>query len=138
MDIRAVYKSRCKRANASDWQAILASARRYNPLHGITGALFCDGLNYVQVLEGEATVVDALFLRINDDPRHDDVVLLVRDAITHRMFGDWAMGFVDIERFARDFAEIELDEGSVDARVLSLLALLKKDQRLLAQVVSGC
>lgn len=138
MDIRTVYKSRCRRANASDWQAILASARRYNPEHGITGALFCDGSNYLQVLEGEAAVVDALFLRINDDPRHDDVMLLVRERITQRIFGDWAMGFVEMERFARDFAEIELDESNVEARMLSLLAILKRDQRLLAQVVSGC
>ena len=137
MDIRAIYKSRCKRASASDWQAILASARRYNPPHGITGALFCDGLNYVQVLEGEAGVVDRLFLRINDDARHDDVVLLVREPIEARMFADWAMGFVEIERFAREFTEIELGIGDVDQRVLTLLEALKRDQRLLAQVVSG-
>jgi Sensors of blue-light using FAD len=137
MDIRAIYKSRCKRASASDWQSILASARRYNPGHGITGALFCDGLNYVQVLEGEANIVDALFLRINDDPRHDDVVLLAREPIEARMFADWAMGFAEIERFAREFLEIELGTGDTDQHVLALLDILKRDQRLLGQVVSG-
>jgi len=136
MNIRTIYKSRCTRANASDWQSILASARRYNPQHGITGALFCDGSNYVQVLEGEASVVDTLFLHINDDPRHDDVVLLMREPIETRMFADWAMGFVEIERFAREFTEIELGSANTDQRVLALLEVLKKDQRLLAQVLS--
>lgn len=76
-------------------------------------------------------------MRINDDARHDDVVLLVREPIEARMFADWAMGFVEIERFAREFSEIELGIGDVDQRVLTLLEALKRDQRLLAQVVSG-
>jgi hypothetical protein len=89
----------------------------------------------VQVLEGEASVVDALFLHINDDARHDDIVLLVREPIQTRMFADWAMGFVEIERFAREFAYIELGTGDTEQRVLALLEILKKDQRLLAQVL---
>lgn len=136
MDIRAIYKSRCKRASAAEWQSILASARRYNPQHGITGALFCDGSSYLQVLEGESSIVDALFLHINDDARHDNIVLLVREPIQTRMFADWAMGFVEIERFAREFAYIELGSGDTEQRVLALLDILKKDQRLLAQVLT--
>lgn len=71
--------------------SILATARRKNPQQGITGALICRQDIYLQLIEGEAAAIDALYARILTDDRHLDVVLLSRAEVTDRVFPDWAM-----------------------------------------------
>ncbi len=70
---------------------ILTVARRNNPRHGITGALICRADVYLQLLEGDAPAIDALFARIAADDRHLDVTLLTRAEVSDRVFPDWAM-----------------------------------------------
>lgn len=70
---------------------ILTSARRNNRLNGITGALICRHDVYLQLLEGDAAAIDALFRRIAADDRHLDVTLLSRAEVADRLFPDWAM-----------------------------------------------
>jgi hypothetical protein len=66
-----------------------------NPALGITGALYFDGTQFYQVIEGEETAVHALFERIEADPRHSAVQPLWDGPIAQRRFGNWAMKFVD-------------------------------------------
>lgn len=70
---------------------ILATARRNNPRHAITGALICRQDVYLQLIEGDAAALDALFERISRDDRHLDVTLLNRGEVANRLFPDWAM-----------------------------------------------
>lgn len=71
----------------------LFSARK-NCEQGITGFLVEFGGIFLQVLEGEAEVVDRLFARIVDDPRHRDVTPLLRETSGGPPeFGFWAMNF---------------------------------------------
>ena len=70
---------------------ILMVARRNNPRHGVTGALICRDDVYLQLIEGEAAAIDALYARIRADDRHLDVTLLCRAAVPDRLFPDWAM-----------------------------------------------
>ena len=70
---------------------ILIGARRNNPAMGITGALVCRQDLYLQLIEGEAAAIDALFERIATDDRHLNVKLLRRATVAARMFPDWAM-----------------------------------------------
>ncbi|CAO3415294.1 hypothetical protein [Azospirillum endophyticum] len=71
----------------------LFSARR-NCEQGITGFLVEFGGIFLQVLEGEAEMVDRLFARIAVDPRHRDVTLLLRETLDGSPeFGFWAMNF---------------------------------------------
>jgi hypothetical protein len=66
-----------------------------NPALGITGALYFDGSQFYQVIEGEEKAVHALFDRISTDPRHSAVQPLWDGPIAQRRFGNWAMKFVD-------------------------------------------
>ena len=66
-----------------------------NPGLGITGALYFDGAQFYQVIEGEETSVRDLYARIRRDPRHRAVQTLWDGPIPHRRFGTWAMKFVD-------------------------------------------
>lgn len=70
---------------------ILSAARRNNPRLGITGALVCRHDLYLQMIEGPADAIDALFARIEADDRHFDVRLLLSEAMGERMFPNWAM-----------------------------------------------
>ena len=70
---------------------ILRQARRNNPRDGITGALICRDDLYLQLLEGDAALVDAAFERIVPDDRHLSPQLIWRGTADRRLFGAWAM-----------------------------------------------
>jgi Sensors of blue-light using FAD len=73
---------------------LLMRARANNTRRGVTGLLlYIDG-SFLQVLEGEDHVVEALLARIARDPRHDRVSILLRRPIEQRQYSEWAMGFV--------------------------------------------
>lgn len=75
---------------------ILRSAQAHNAANGITGVL-CQGQGvYLQVLEGERSQVDALYARILQDKRHQNVALLRQEDITSRRYGNWAMAHIDL------------------------------------------
>ena len=79
---------------------ILRSAQVHNPTNGITGVL-CQGQGvYLQVLEGERSQVDALYARILQDKRHQDIVLRQQEDIKSRRYGRWAMAHIDLTHLA--------------------------------------
>jgi hypothetical protein len=70
---------------------ILATSRRNNARDSVTGLLYCDGVRFLQVLEGPDDKVDATYARIKVDPRHRAAVVLSRRNVEHREFGPWDM-----------------------------------------------
>ena len=97
MLVRVLYVSRADGPQTTTVTAsILATARRYNPAHGISGVL-CQGQGlYLQVLEGERDAVNRLYARIVVDRRHHDVVMLQLVEIGARRFAGWSMALVDL------------------------------------------
>lgn len=96
---------------------ILSAARRNNPRDGITGALVCRHDVYLQLIEGPADAIDALYGRILADDRHFDVRLLLSEDMGERMFPAWAM--LDDEApslfwSAQDVADGVLEAASPD------------------------
>ena len=82
--------------------AILASARRNNALHGVTGALlFSDGC-FAQVLEGARADVETIFEAIQCDVRHEEATIMHLHQIEERSFGDWSMAFGGIDGVSID------------------------------------
>lgn len=94
--IYASTSSTC--ATPAELAAILATSRRNNTRDGVTGMLLHTGGSFFQVLEGEAAAVDAAFARIAGDERHRDVVTIIRERIHQRAFGEWSMGFAEMDR----------------------------------------
>jgi hypothetical protein len=75
---------------------ILRTAQAHNAANGITGVL-CQGQGvYLQVLEGERSQVDALYTRIAQDRRHQNLVLRQQEDIDRRRYGKWAMAHIDL------------------------------------------
>ena len=71
---------------------ILNVSRRNNAVDKVTGFLIMDTDWFVQVLEGEGSVVKRTFERINRDSRHTDAVIIGIKDVKQRCFGEWSMG----------------------------------------------
>lgn len=65
----------------------------HNKPQGITGMLLYSRGTFIQVLEGEESVVDETYKRICRDSRHHDIYLLTKEPISKREFTSWHMGF---------------------------------------------
>ncbi|HET9126161.1 MAG TPA: BLUF domain-containing protein [Solirubrobacteraceae bacterium] len=76
--------------------AIFTTARRNNRALGITGALMISDDAFVQTLEGEERAVRELFETIREDPRHEQVVVVL-EADAPRRFARWAMARVSAD-----------------------------------------
>jgi FAD-dependent sensor of blue light len=133
-----VYTSSAKQEfSAADLKKLLIAARMRNKAVGVTGMLvFHDGA-FLQALEGEKRAVNEIFARIQNDPRHGDLVVLHRGpGPEQRVFGEWSMGFADFSgaaailkgfvRFNEDVKLTDLDS----ARAVELLTACDDDERL--------
>ncbi|VUC81481.1 BLUF domain/cyclic diguanylate phosphodiesterase [Raoultella terrigena] len=93
-----IYRSQL----APAWQptslgTLVSRARQKNTNLHVTGILIFSGSQFFQVLEGDEQVVDALFSQIRNDPRHTDVVELMRDYSAYRRFRDIGMHLFDLQ-----------------------------------------
>ena len=95
MLIQLTYASRCSHAlGPADIKDILGASQRNNARLGVTGALCLNNGIFLQQLEVDRTVVNALYHRILKDTRHRDTAILDLSEITHRQFTGWAMGLL--------------------------------------------
>jgi hypothetical protein len=74
-------------------QLILDGARSRNAELGITGMLLYSNGRFIQVLEGEADVLEVLYAKIANDPRNDHVRTVMRRSIAERDFPNWSMAY---------------------------------------------
>lgn len=96
---RLVYTSRNLLAGSDGEQEaavarIVAASRRNNVRDGVTGALMFTAGSFAQVLEGARGAVEATFERIQRDPRHGDISVLLCEFVPDRVFPEWTMAFV--------------------------------------------
>ena len=80
---------------------LLAISRRNNARIGVTGMLLYKGGNFMQALEGPEDAVRALQERIGRDPRHRYMITVMDTWTDERHFGDWMMGFRDLDDSAQ-------------------------------------
>ncbi len=104
-------------------EGILEAAVANNSRQGFTGLLLYVNRSFLQVLEGEAEALDALFEKIRQDPRHTRPWTLSSAPIAQREFADWSMGLArpsvaDLDTigprndfFRKGHCLTELDEG---------------------------
>lgn len=75
-------------------EQLLSGARENNAILGVSGMLLFHEGSFIQVLEGPQTVVEALFEKIEQDPRHEHTEVLFRGDTDEACFEDWSMGYV--------------------------------------------
>jgi len=76
---------------------LLQQSQALNEVNQITGLLcYSDDGHFVQVIEGSARDVHALYAKIQQDRRHCHVTLLGDKASATRWFADWRMALVHL------------------------------------------
>jgi hypothetical protein len=129
----------CSRATAgvddAAVQRIVATARRQNAIHGITGLLVFGSGIFFQWLEGPRESVQTLLALLQADPRHRDIVLLNEtEEVRERLFPDWDMERVTAEHI-RDVLQDAMDNATDDAQAQTLQQLLGQlDHGLLSEL----
>lgn len=79
---------------------LLEQARADNTISQVTGMLLYRAGKFLQVLEGDEAVVEALYKKIEPDSRHYDLQVLLTGQRAKRQFPDWSMGFANLSGLA--------------------------------------
>lgn len=87
-----------RRMSPQDLEAIRVASANYNANHAITGVLFYSAGHFVQLLEGDPDEVRKLYEKIEQDPRHQHIRLLVERSAGARLFPGWDMGLLDLNQ----------------------------------------
>lgn len=97
MLVRLLYVSKEIAKQPSQFaESNLDKFRIENKLSEITGVL-CSGEGiFLQVLEGERSAVNKLYVTICKDQRHTDIELLHYEEIKDRVFYAWSMDYIPI------------------------------------------
>ena len=95
--IQLIYVSAALKLFApAELRELLRLARIKNQRLDVTGMLLYHQGSFLQVLEGPAAAVNPLLETIEEDQRHNKLMLLLRREIEARNFADWKMGFVEV------------------------------------------
>jgi hypothetical protein len=95
--IHLIYMSTATRPfSEADLVSLLQKARSNNTSLGVTGMLLYKEGNFMQLLEGEEQVVMDLYEYIKLNTNHHSATILDKASITERQFGDWSMGFCNL------------------------------------------
>jgi len=82
--------------DAGELAAILEVSRVNNERDGITGMLLYKGGNFMQTVEGPEQAVELLRARLESDPRHHGLAVLIDGTRPQRIFDGWTMGFREV------------------------------------------
>ena len=136
---RLIYVSTARELMDKDaLLGILAKAREKNARLGITGMLLYKDGNFLQLLEGEESLVRDVYATIARDTRHFDTMITMEEAVNERMFTEWSMGFHDLSDPALQslpgfapFRHLNFDHRSATPDLAACLDILRffKDSR---------
>ena len=127
MLIRLIYASRSAGVlTPLDVKDIVQRSQRNNAKAGVTGALMLSNGIFLQCLEGDHLVVNALYHRLLLDARHRDPAILAYGEIEQRLYGSWAMGLVTTtesnrQMFLKYSPQAEFDPYQIRPRALESL-----------------
>lgn len=101
---RLIYRSKAKieSTRTTALEEIAKKAKENNKRDGIVGVLILSGDQFLQVLEGPVRYVNQLYARIIQDPRHEDVELILYEQIHTPYFFDWSMRLADLDSLKED------------------------------------
>jgi hypothetical protein len=77
-------------------RGLLDQARSNNERDDITGMLLYRDGNFMQTIEGPELAISALHSKLEADPRHAGVSVLLTGEREDRRFDGWSMGFRDL------------------------------------------
>jgi hypothetical protein len=90
-----------RKVSDEDLKGLLVKSRQNNLALNITGMLLYLDPYFMQILEGDESIIDEKFKKISNDEMHHKVSLIYKQPIEERSFSKWTMGFnkIGIEYF---------------------------------------
>ena len=93
-----VYLSQATRKMSAEALAdIQKTAKNNNQTMDVTGSLFYNGGWFLQVLEGPLDTLQALYNKIEKDPRHKNSRILYNEPAKFRTFTRWSMNMTNLD-----------------------------------------
>lgn len=103
---------------------LLAASQRNNWRDEITGALAYSDGRFFQVVEGRRDAIARLMRRVEADPRHADISVVLERPLEQRVFPDWAMAVPRVSPEAAPMMAEVLDLA--DTNPLGAISKLKR------------
>ena len=125
---RIIYFSKTAyRLSAKELEDLLEQARHANEKTGITGALVYGAGQFLQIIEGTHSAVEALYQRILHDDRHAAVVKIADHAVPERSYSALPMTFREVadEEMEQLIGHIASEHLQASVTGLSAVALLR-------------
>jgi hypothetical protein len=90
-----------RKVSDEDLKGLLVKSRQNNLALNITGMLLYLDPYFMQILEGDESIIDEKFKKILNNEMHHKVSLIYKKPIKERSFSKWTMGFnkIGIEYF---------------------------------------
>ena len=105
---RVIYVSEKTDYSDASLAQIIDSSTKNNPETGVTGCLLSGSNSFLQLLEGPRQTIDSLYVTINADNRHKNVVVLIDEDIDERLFASWSMKLAPFDDLEWSDAEFGL------------------------------
>jgi len=128
--LRLVYVSNARPGlDQSELDSIMHMSKLRNKLAGVTGVLLFNGLNFMQVLEGERALTIKVYDRILKDTRHYAVKTIVQEDIYKLTYPAWGMKLKRFSEPNRDTdyrkMEEEIANTLIDITPIDLQRMMK-------------
>jgi hypothetical protein len=95
---RLIYTSQAiQQFNKRNLLNLLHESRTYNTIDSITGLLMHKEGCFLQIFEGEPSVVENLLNRILKDTRHAKIKIIQDCPVNNRLFSSWSMACLDFD-----------------------------------------
>ena len=85
---------------------LMNSFKENNKKHDITGILFYNHGNILQLFEGPIVETKQLYENIKKDPRHTKIIKLFHHTIQERYVPDWTMQFTNKHRYESKYQQL--------------------------------
>lgn len=116
-----IYISQATRKMSnSELLQIHTTAQQNNANIDVTGSLFYNGGWFLQVLEGPIETLQALYDKIEKDPRHKNSRVLYNEPAKFRTFSRWTMNMTNLDdRQADKYDELVevIDAAKTDRKI---------------------
>ena len=107
---RVIYVSEKTDTSDASLAQIIDSSTKNNPETGVTGCLLSGSNSFLQLLEGPRKTGDRLYVTINADSRHKNVVMLTDEDIDERLFASWSMKLAPFDDL--EWSDAEFGSGN--------------------------
>ena len=107
---RVIYVSEKTDSSDASLAQIIDSSTKNNPETGVTGCLLSGSNSFLQLLEGPRQTIDSLYVTINADNRHKNVVVLTDEDIDERLFASWSMKLAPFDDL--EWSDAEFGSGN--------------------------